>query len=293
MGYEPWREVVLLQRVAQELGRIEELEILPEKLPPADHLAVPEGEELERHARALPVISEDVNVIYAAHHHLLLFGQVLDHLDPVPVESGRFVHLLLGRGCHLLGQAFDQQLVLAFEKQDDVPHCLLVLLGGAEAGHARTEATVDVVLQAGPLQFPIDLQVTGPKQKVPIDYLHDIPGQRGGEIRPEVEGAVVEHAARQENPRKRLLNRQLDMEKSFVVFEIDVKSRLVPLGQRALEDERFDLAVGRYVFQIPDVLLQDLGLRVGVSTGLKVGSDAILETLRFPDINDLAGLVLE
>ncbi len=61
--------------------------------------------------------------------------------------------------------------------------------------YAGPQATLDVVLETGSVQFAIDLDVTGSKQEMAIDDLDGVASQRGREIGAEIASAVVENTA--------------------------------------------------------------------------------------------------
>ncbi len=66
--------------------------------------------------------------------------------------------------------------------------------------------------------------------------------------RAEIFGAVVFHTPHQHKPREALLPREFQIGVPFVVFEPDVVAGPMLLDESALENERFNLGIGRDIF---------------------------------------------
>ncbi len=95
------------------------------------------------------VIAEDVGVVAFGGGYALLLLQLLDGGDEVSIAGGALELLRFGGFGHAVAQRFDEVGLTAFEEELHVAHGFAVNLGGGQVFHARTEAALDVVLQAG------------------------------------------------------------------------------------------------------------------------------------------------
>ena len=105
------------------------------------------GTRYEARPELLPV-RLDVSRTTGGGYALLLL-QLLDGGDEVSIAGGALELLRFGGFGHAVAQRFDEVGLTAFEEELHVAHGFAVNLGGGQVFHARTEAALDVVLQAG------------------------------------------------------------------------------------------------------------------------------------------------
>ena len=178
MGDKSCTQVELLQGIPQELGGLEEIQILPVELAFSQNLPPSQRKQLKCQAPSFSVIGEHVNIILITLNRLLLRGQIPDHLNPVTIEGGCFVMLSLGGFQHVLSQIANQLFILPFQEQGHMFDGLPVLLLSTETQNAGTQAAVDIVFQTGTIQVSVDIQVAGAQKKVAVDDFDRVARQR-------------------------------------------------------------------------------------------------------------------
>ena len=76
------------------------------------------------------------------------------------------------------------------------------------------------------------------------------------------------------------------MQEGLVVLEVDIELGLLFFYQVTLQKESFQFIIGQDVIQILDVFLENLGFPIESARNLKIGTDPVLETLGFANVDD-------
>jgi hypothetical protein len=114
-----------------------------------------------------------------------------------------FVLLVLGGRDHGRPELLGQLGLPAFDEQARLIDRAPVLLERAEAGDARRQAALDVVLEAGPVAPAVNDLVARSDPEQPMRQAHRPSGHRGRHERTGVHVAVARHLARHEQARRR------------------------------------------------------------------------------------------
>jgi len=72
----------------------------------------------------------------------------------------------------------------------------------------------------------------------------------------------------------------------LVIFKADIKPRAVLLNEIAFHEQRFKFRLSHSELELADPFHQDPSFWRELFWGLKIGSDAVFEILRFADIED-------
>ena len=224
--------------------------------PAAAHL-----EDLEDRPRRSPPQPEGVAIAELRRRHLLLpVAQRLDRPHGVPVVRRLLVALLVGRGSHPALETGQHLVRAPLEEQARVLDRLRVLPLAADLGHARRDAALDVVLQAGPVALPRDGLVARADAEQAVREGHRPPGERRRKERAGVEVAVAGHLPRHQHAGEPLRRRELQVRIVLVVPQEDVEAGGALLDQVALEREGLDERVGDDDLQAGDLVEQGIGL---------------------------------
>ena len=161
------------------------------------------------------------------------------------------------------GPQFARQVgVAAFEKQADIAHRGGVGFVGGEAFHARSQAAVNVILQARLGMEAGEVHLARRHQEVSMDEVHQAMRQVGGKVGAEVGGAILAQAPRHVNARVFFV-RELDVGVGFVVAQQDIKARLVLLDEVVFERQRLFFVVDQDVVDVAGFGDQGAGFDVG------------------------------
>ena len=169
-------------------------------------------EHMDDRAGRSHVEAERIAIAHADRRDLLLaIAQRLNGPRGI-AQMRRFLEPLGGGGLgHRARQPIDQLVVLPFEEQLRALHGLVVLLLRADRGHARRDASLDVVLEARPLAVSGDHLVARSDAEQPVRQPHRPARERRRHERAGIVRAVALDAARDEHARKRLVRRQLQV----------------------------------------------------------------------------------
>ena len=237
-------DVVLLQDGLEELARIEILLILPEQFAFIDHTAASHVKDGNGDHVLFLMETEDIDVVISHYSHLLPFRERLHGVNRVPVVRGQFVFLIRRSFFHLHLQTFDQIIVAAFEKKFYVLDGFLILLKRGETLSARTEASMDVVLQTRPRPPAVNLNVAIANEEIALDQLQSFPGQTRREKRTEVCSAFSANPPGDNRSRKGFIDGQLYIRIGLVIPQKYVVLGPVLLDQIIFEGERFPFRIG-------------------------------------------------
>src|SRR5439155_19836754 len=127
--------------------------------------------------------------------------------------------LTLGRFDHPALEGFHQFLVLAFQKHFGEVHSASVLLSGTDRVDARRDAPLDVVFQAWAPAFTCNHLVARSDPEQTMRQRHGFAREGRGKKRPGVKAAVALDTPRDEDARKRLVRRELQVWVVLVVAE--------------------------------------------------------------------------
>jgi hypothetical protein len=152
---------------------------------------------------------------------------------------------------------------------------------GGEAFDARSQAAVNVILQARLGMEAREVDLAGRHQKMAVDEVHQAVRQVGGKVRAEIGGAVLAQAARDVHARIFFAG-QLDVGVGLVVAQQDVEARLVLLDEVVFERQRFFFVVDQDVVDVAGFGDQRAGLDVGQLVFEEVAADAVAQALALP-----------
>ena len=221
--------------------------------------------------------------------HLLLAIVERLHGSHRIAQLGRLLEpLAVGCAHHPGPQRLDELVVLAFQKQPRHVHRAAVLLRRANRVHARRDASLDVVFEAGPAALPGNHFVARPDPEQPVRERHGLAREMRGQKRARVEAAVALDAPRHQHARKRLVGRQLQVGIVLVVAQQDVVFRRPLLDQVVFEGERLHDRVGDDDVEPRHLVEERIGLRIA-AVGAEIVTDAVAQRPRLPDVNRVAG----
>ena len=282
--------VVTLRR--RPRPRVERLSQLRDELDPLDHPASAHLEDLDDGACRTELQAEGIAIAELDPGHLLLTGPLrLDRLDRV-AQLRRLLEALRGRRLrHPIAKPGDELVAPAFEKELRVLHRHPVFLLGAQLPHARRDAPLDVVLEAGPAALAGNRLVAGSDPEQSVRQRHRPPAERRRQVGPRIEVIVALDAARDQHPRERLTRRELEVRVVLVVPEEDVVLRSALLDQVILERERFHDRVGDDDLEALRFVEQGVDARAHALRA-QVAPDAIAEDPRLADVQRFARLVV-
>ena len=179
----------------------------------------------------------------------------------------------------------------ALQEQAHVAHRRGVGVVGGETFDARSQAAMDVVLQAGFGMAPLQIHLAGGHQEVAVDEMHQPVRQVGREVRAEIRGAVLAQPPRHVHPRILLVG-ELDVGVGLVVAQQDVEARLVLLDEVVLERQRFLLVIDQDVVEIGGLRDQGAGLDIGQLVLGEVTAHAQPQALGLAHVDDASRRVL-
>ena len=149
------RGVKLLEEFGEQLGLGRIDRAVEDEVFLTEQLAVAHHKDLHARLAALARHRDQIHVDARTPHDLLRFDRAPDRDDPVAQPRRRLEVVVFGRIGHVVLQARDQRVVMAFEKQHDLidEHVVVRL---RLIPHARRETAFDMILQARPLALTVD-----------------------------------------------------------------------------------------------------------------------------------------
>jgi hypothetical protein len=181
--------------------------------------------------------------------------------------------------------------VAAFQKQAHIAHRAGVGVVGGQPFHARSQAAMDVILQARLGMVARQIHLAGRHQKMAVNEVHQAMRQVAGKIRAVVSGAVLAQAARDVNARI-LFGGQLDVRIGLVVAQQDVEARLPLLDEVVLERQRFFFVVDQNVIDVGGFGDERAGLGIGQAVVVEVAAHAEAQALGLADVDHPSAGVL-
>ena len=169
----------------------------------------------------------------------------------------------------------------------------MVTVERADLFHARGEAALDLVLQAGPRAPAVQRLLAGSDAEDAVHHRRRAPSQLGRDVGPPVGVPVLRHPPHDVDARVFLVQGQLEVRVVLVVAEEDVEARLVALDEVVLEGERLHLGVGDHEVEVRDLRDHVAALGVDGTAGLEIRSHAVAEHTGLADVEDMALAVLE
>ena len=168
-----------------------------------------------------------------------------------------------------------------------MPDGHLVLVLRAQFTDAGGDAPLDVELEAGAGAISGDRLVAGPQPEQLVRQRHRPPRQRRGHERSRVEVIVPLDAPCDQDSRKGLPGRQLQIRIRLVVAEEDVVLRGALLDEIVLERQRLDHGVGDDDFQALRFVQERVDARTG-AVRAEVASHAVPQYAGFADVQRVA-----
>src|SRR5690606_11864356 len=129
----------------------------------------------------------------------------------------------------------------------------------AEPFDTRAETAFEVIFEAGPRQFSVDLDIAGAKLESAVDEVECFPRRIPRQERAVVVAAVADDVERENYFWDRFV-RELQMRVLLVILEHHVETRLVLFDQVRFENQGLDLIVDNDVLKIGDQLVKLAGL---------------------------------
>ena len=117
-----------------------------------------------------------------------------------------------------------------------------------------------------------------------MNEVKDATRQPGGEIRPEIERAVLLDAPREIDARIFFGRGELDVRIGFVVAEQDVEFRAVFFDEVVLERQGFALVADHDSFEIDNFARQGAGLGIDRARLREIGAHAAAQVARFANV---------
>ena len=226
------------EAVVVELLDLVEDEPLPAHDPPPSHV-----EDLDGRLQVVLCDADDVEVLVAVGHHLLLGDGLLHRRQPVPHAGRPLVLLLVGGGSHLTIEALDDGVGVPVEEVDQLLD-QRVVPGVVDLADARSRALLDVEEEARPAE-PVVLVVlarrTGADGEAAQQQVERVPDGVGVGVRPEVADALALAAPDDHGPGPLLVQGDGQERVALVVPQAHVEPGTVLLDEAVLEHERLDL----------------------------------------------------
>src|SRR5262249_36151833 len=157
---------------------------------------------------------------------LLLFAEPLDSLDLIAIAGGGLEPQFVRSPLHALFQRGLQVRSLPLKQQFDISHGLFILVQRAKLFDTGAEASLYMILKAGPVSLPVDLHRAGAKLKISVDQIQRLPRKRRRQIRPVISRAVFHNFTRDERSRG-LFIRDLYVRILLIILEQDIERRLM------------------------------------------------------------------
>ena len=250
-------------------GDVLELEAVAVDEPP-----VPQREDLHRCTVAVHGEPDHVDRLGPALRCGLALGEMTHGEEPVAIPGGIFETLLGSRGRHLALELVGDRLRVAREEVDHAVDDPPVLLR-RDLAHARGEAAVDVVVEAGDPRVPARPRpLTRAEAEGAVEHVERLAHLLRVRIRPEVHDAAAVPLAREHHARVLVLERYRDVRERLVVAQADVEGRPMTLDEALLEVERFSLSARDDRLHVGDSLDELNRAEPRVAGPLEVAADA-------------------
>ena len=176
-------EIDLFEQRREELRLVELRLVFPEELAPVHDLAVAQVKQVERHQRRFGIRSENVDVVALGGGHLLALFDLFDGGEQVAQRRGFLEAHFVRCALHAPPQGRSQVAVPPFQEQAHVAHGTRVGLVRGQSFDARSQAAVNVVLQAGLGVIPGQVHLAGGHQKTAVNEVDQAVRQVGRESR--------------------------------------------------------------------------------------------------------------
>ena len=263
-------------------------QLFPEKFAAIEHAPAAHVEQVHRQHAVFVVIAKNVHVVALHRGHALLFLQLLHHANQIAIFRRRFVFLVLRRRVHARPQGFRQLPVPPFQKGFHVAHRFRVRLCRRQAGHAWSQAALDVVLQAGTRMKAREIHIARGNQKIAMNQIHRAMRQVGGKIRAVIDTAILAQPPRHVYAGEALAQRQLDVGISFVIAQQHVEARFTLLDEVVLKRQRLFFVVNDDVLDVGRLAHQRAGLGLDLDPLHEIRAHPRPQTLRLANVDDLA-----
>src|SRR6266568_3115905 len=182
---------------------------------------------------------------------------------------------------------------LSFEQHTHVAYCLGVNLLGCKFTDARSQAALDVELQAWARMFSRQVDFAGGNQEVAMNQVDDPVCKVRGEVGAEVRSAILAKFPGYIHSRK-AFRRELHVRVSFVIAQQNVIALFLLLYQIVLKRQGLALVGHHDVLNIYGFAQQAPGLRVFTRSFDKVGPHPRAQVLCLSNVDDLTlGVLVE
>ena len=212
-------QIKLLQKRRHEFLGLELVQIFPIKLPAVHHAPSAQVKQICRNLRRFGVKGQHVRVVALRARNFLPLFDVFKGAQKVAVRRGLLEPLFARRRRHAPFEAFHQVVTPSFEKHPRVPCRLGVARIRRESGHARPEAPLDVILQAGPRMVARQIHGAGRYLEPLVDEMQNPARQSPRKVRSKVERAVLLDPPREIHARVFLPCCELDVGIRLVVAQ--------------------------------------------------------------------------
>ena len=168
--------------------------------------------------RRLRVVGEDIGILALGGGDPLLLVHLFHRSEQVSHPAGFFKAHFRGREFHAPAQLMAEIAKTPFQKHADVANRSGIVFRRRQALHAGTPATMDVILQTRMRVAPVEIDLAGGNQKMPVDEMHQPVRQVARKIWSEITRAILQKAAGHIHPGPFLVC-QLDVGISFVIAQ--------------------------------------------------------------------------
>ena len=200
-------------------------------------------EHLGRRLQLVARQADDIEVLMAGGHHLLLLQHPQHAGEPV-AQAGRRLELEgLGGVSHLLPESGDHLVGVAVQEPQQIAHDSGVVLG-CDLPDARATALLDVEEEARPAHALVlaELRVaTGPGREGTQQQVEGLPDGPGVAIGPEVPDPPLPLSPGDHRTRPLVAHRHRQERVGLVVLQVDVEARPVLLDEVELQHQGLKL----------------------------------------------------
>ena len=263
-------------------------QLFPEEFPAIHDLAAAHMKEIHGQHAVFMVIAVDVRIVAVRRGHALSLLHLAHGDQQIAVPGGEFEEL---RGCcclHALFERAAQFCLPAFQEHLCVAHCLPVVLGRGEVLDARSQAALDVVLQAGPGMVARKIDLATRQEKAAVDQVDHPVRQVAGEKGSVVCASVLAQPAGHKNLGVPVSQGQLDVGVGLIVAQQDVEARLALLDEVVFERQRLMFVFHQDVIDVHGLAHERARLGICLGGPQQVRTYPGTKVFRFADVDHVA-----
>ncbi len=165
-------QIELFEERREKFRRLEVLEVFPIEIPAIHHAAPSQVEQVYSHLGRFGIPRKHVGIVARSSGDLLALFHLRKRTEEIAVACGFLVALLFRSALHALFEAVRKIAAPPFEEEPHVARGFRVAFIGDEFIHARAQAAVDVILQAGTRVRAREINGARRHKKVLVDQMH-------------------------------------------------------------------------------------------------------------------------